>query len=57
MMTLPPLGKKIDEMKKQLRSAATFQFAIAKNLKGLCHGSTVHFVQFCQLLPLNRYGT
>ena len=26
-------------------------------LKGLCHGSPVHFVQFCQLLALNRYGT
>ena len=26
-------------------------------LKGLCHGSPVHFVSFCQLLALNRYGT
>ena len=26
------------------------------SLKGLCHGSTVHFVSFCQLLALNRYG-
>ena len=26
-------------------------------LKGLCHGSPVHFVLFCQLLALNRYGT
>ena len=23
----------------------------------LFHGSPVHFVQFCQLLSLNRYGT
>ena len=26
-------------------------------LKGLCHGSRLHFVLFCQLLALNRYGT
>jgi len=29
----------------------------ARGLKGLCHGSPVHFVWFCQLLALNRYGT
>ena len=27
------------------------------HLKGLCHGSPVHFVLFCQLLALNCYGT
>ena len=26
-------------------------------LKGLCNGSLVHFVQFCQLLAFNRYRT
>ena len=26
-------------------------------LKGLCHGSPVHFLMYCQLLVLNRYGT
>ena len=26
-------------------------------LMELCHGSPVHFVLFCQLLGLNRYGT
>ena len=26
-------------------------------LKGLSHGSPVHFVLFCQLLALSRYGT
>ena len=26
-------------------------------LKGLCHGSPVHFVYFFQLLAFNRYGT
>ena len=26
-------------------------------LKGLCHGSPVQFVLFCQLFALNRYGT
>ena len=25
--------------------------------KGLCHGSPVHFVKFCQILSLNHYGT
>ena len=29
----------------------------AKIFKGLCHGSPVHFVLFCELLALNRYGT
>ena len=26
-------------------------------VKGLCQGSPIHFVLFCQLLALNRYGT
>ena len=26
-------------------------------LQRLCHGSPVHFVLFCQLLALDRYGT
>ena len=26
------------------------------SLKGLCHGSPVQFVVFCQLLVLNGYG-
>ena len=33
---------------------------MAKNvvlLKGLSHGSPVHFVLLCQLLALSRYGT
>ena len=31
---------------------------VTKMLKGLCHGSPVHFVLFCQiLLALTRYGT
>ena len=29
----------------------------AITLKGLCHGSPPHFVLFCQLIALNRYGT
>ena len=28
-----------------------------EELKGLCHSSPVHFVQFLQLLALSRYGT
>ena len=31
--------------------------SINPELKGLCHGSPVQFVWFCQLLALNRYGT
>ena len=30
---------------------------ISHDLKGLCHGSPVHFVYFCQLLALSCYGT
>ena len=27
------------------------------HLKEPCHGGPVHFVEFCQLVALNRYGT
>ena len=31
--------------------------ALFTNLKGLCHGSPVHFALFLKLLALNHYGT
>ena len=34
-----------------------FSRSVIRILKELCHGSPVHFVLFCQLLALKRYGT
>ena len=38
-------------------SSSIVKMSLNDCLKGLCHGSSVHFASFCQLLALNRYET
>ena len=53
----PPLPTSPRYLRPILPIMQFVKWAIWKWLKGLCHGSPVHFVKFCQLLALNRYGT
>ena len=51
------LRKHKSEEKRMFLQARRPEGVIRKAcLKGLCHGSPVHFVLFCQLLALDRYG-
>ena len=38
-------------------SSSIVKMSLNDCLKGLCHGSSVHFASFCQLFALNRYET
>ena len=64
--SLASCGRKADSCKNMRRFinicfradvAFVKQICLFKaSLKGLCHGSPVHFVEFFQSLALNRYG-